>query len=166
VKELMERLELHDDHCDDARSRSLGWIAFYERDLLPEYGHILDPECVSQAKAIIRRANTMRETAAAASELQAELAELRECLHGGRLGALVTALQRAAVRGVTERTLQKIHAAARSAVECLQQGNEAGWRRQRKALEELSELAEHEWRCWDEARDVQMSSPDLTFGDD
>jgi hypothetical protein len=143
------------------RARVLGWLSFYERDLVPEHWHLLQPDERAAIIDGIRRVRIVIDTGASRDDVNETFARLNQILFGSGAGLLMTARRMAVVEGVPERSRAALgEASARAAAEFGSRDG-AGYRAAKAALEAAMEEANRGWQAWAETAGVRVASPDL-----
>jgi hypothetical protein len=163
VSELEDGLELAKTErgSTDGKERVLGWLVFYEKDLLPTFWEVIEPERREEIVKRIRALRIMTETLASDEELQLELIALDEQAEAGEGGLILRAYRIAHALGVPMGIGNQLIELTISAAKARLAGHAERYQKVKSELKSKLEEVNERWREWSEKGDVRVASPDL-----
>lgn len=169
LRDVLERIEARasdEGQTSSERERVVGWVRFYEYDLLPQFRGILSPESWRSAVEILRRVRVLEETGGGDAEFRAQLMELRRTLHAGELGPLVAAMVEGHVRGVQAETRKLATDLLQQGIRQHQAGDVAAFARTIEEANAVARRADEEWREWSGSHGIELGDPRLKLDDE
>jgi hypothetical protein len=163
VVELEDGLELAKTErvSTDAKERVLGWLALYERDLLPTFWQLIEPERREDIIKRIRALRIMTETLASAEEMQSVLSALEDLVFAGEAGLLLRAYRDAQLLGVPAGIRKQLTELSIAAARARLANQGERYQKLKAELKLKLEEAYEAWRVWAQKGDVREASPDL-----
>lgn len=149
---------------DEARERVFGWTLFYEQDLLPKYGYLLDEKTLTAVLETISRIRVMFRTGASADELGLQLRQLQIAVQGCACGPLMVAYRESRVVGVPAGLTSEIEDLCAKVASEMRRGSPVRTTPALKEMQQKAEEAGRHWREWQESRGMKSVGPDLAKG--
>lgn len=145
----------------DQRERVLGWVQFFEQDLLPRFSVVIPPAQYERLLQHIKALRVMLSTGAPNDELSLELFRLISNSEDGEMGSVLTAYRWASVRGVPENLAQRLTATALTASRHKAIGDTENFKTTLDDLEGTLKQAQAAWKRSRESATLVAAMPDL-----
>jgi molecular chaperone DnaK (HSP70) len=146
-----------------ARRRALGWVWFYEKDLLPHFWDALAPGHRDECLARVRALRIQLQTGAGADELEDALMALRSTACSGDLEPALRAWATAGLLGMPDRMADQLRAAATRVRDAYVTGDEEAFAEETAAVHVALARAGDAWNAWRETGALLDARPDLVL---
>jgi molecular chaperone DnaK (HSP70) len=146
---------------DPERARVLGWVRFFEKDVLPKFWDAIPTSPRSTAVDAIRAVRVLEQTGAETPDLAARLQELRDALFGCEFGLPLEAFEWALTVGVPGRFAPLLRSGALRARDLRLAKKEDEYAVELGSLKGLLDEVLAIWRVWRETDRFLDASPDL-----
>lgn len=160
VAEARAAHQSHDEQVD-RKERVLGWVQFFEQDLLPRFSVVIPPPQYVRILQRLKGLRIMLSTGASGDELSVALDGLMADIEDGEMGTVLAAYRWASVQGVPDNLQQRLSAVALTASRHKAAGDSEKFRVTIDDLEELIENAQAAWRRSRESSTLNQVTPDL-----
>jgi actin-like ATPase involved in cell morphogenesis len=151
------------DLSDEQRikQRVLGWVSFYEQNLLPRFWDSIPPARRDEAVESLRAVRVMLQTGAPAEAAELKLLTMRENLFQEDIGPMLKAWYWATLLGVPERLAEALREVAKQAQVQHKRGDLNAYRLSVDRLQDLLAEAQALWKTWRETGALVDALPDL-----
>jgi molecular chaperone DnaK (HSP70) len=149
---------------EQERERVLGWARFYEQNLLPRFGHLLEKETLTAAVEAITRIRIMFRTGASGLEMAEQLQLLGHTLRDCPSGHVMTAYRESQCVGVPAGVATEIEQLCEKASSELRQTPRVAGSPAAQALNARADEARELWLAWNASRGISLVTPDLVRG--
>jgi molecular chaperone DnaK len=146
------------------RERILGWARFYEQNLLPRFGYLLEKDTLTAAVEAITRIRIMFRTGASGLEMAEQLQLLMHMLRDCPSGHVMTAYRESQRLGVPAAVATEIEQLCDKASSELRHTPGPAGSPAAQALNAKADEARELWLGWNASRGIALVTPDLVGG--